>query len=162
MVANANPLPVTAPGSVHERFIAADVGGTHVRIGLVEGSDDPAHPVAVLQYRKYVCAQYPGLTEIIEEFLGTLTGETVSRGVIASAGYPLEDGTVITANLPWRLSPAEIRERLGFREIRLSFDLDTDASDEQIATLVKLTERYCVIFQTLNKPPKLGLVVNKV
>ena len=50
----------------------------------------------------------------------------------------------------------------GFRNIRLRFDLDTDATDEQVATLVKLTERYCVIFQTLNKPPKLGLVVNKV
>ena len=50
---------------------------------------------------------------------------------------------------------------VGFREIRLSFDIDTDATEEQIASLIKLTERYCVIFQTLNKPPKLGLVVNR-
>ena len=114
-------------GTLHERFIAADVGGTHVRIGLVQDSDDPPIRSAVLQYRKYVCAQYPGLAEIIEDFIGTLEGETVSRGVIASAGYPLEDGTVITANLPWRLSPREIGERLGFRELRLVNDFEAVA-----------------------------------
>ncbi len=127
VVANANPTPVVPSGSLHERFIAADVGGTHVRIGLVQASGKPAHPVNVLQYRKYACAQYPGLAEIIEDFIGTLEGETVSRGVIASAGYPLEDGTVITTNLPWRLSPREIGERLGFRELRLVNDFEAVA-----------------------------------
>ena len=111
----------------HERFIAADVGGTHVRIGLVQESGDPAHPVSVLQYRKYVCAQYPGLAEIIEDFIGTLEGEAVNRGVIASAGYALEDGTVITANLPWRLSPREIGQHLGFRDLRLVNDFEAVA-----------------------------------
>ena len=77
--------------ALREQFIAADVGGTHVRIGLVQESSDPAHPVAVLQYRKYVCAQYPGLAEIIEDFIGTLGNTQVSHGVIASAGFPLED-----------------------------------------------------------------------
>jgi uncharacterized OsmC-like protein len=46
---------------------------------------------------------------------------------------------------------------VGFREIRLSFDLDCDASPEQIDTLMKLTERYCVVFQTLNKRPELKI-----
>ena len=44
---------------------------------------------------------------------------------------------------------------VGFRSIHLSFDLDTDASDEQIATLLKLTERYCVVLQTIASPPTL-------
>jgi uncharacterized OsmC-like protein len=44
---------------------------------------------------------------------------------------------------------------VGFREIRLRFGLDTDASSEQIATLLRLTERYCVVYQTLNQPPKI-------
>ena len=113
--------------ALREQFIAADVGGTHVRIGLVQESSDPAHPVAVLQYRKYVCAQYPGLAEIIEDFIGTLGNTQVSHGVIASAGFPLEDGTVITANLPWRLSPREIRERLGFADFRLVNDFEAVA-----------------------------------
>jgi uncharacterized OsmC-like protein len=42
---------------------------------------------------------------------------------------------------------------VGFRAIRLRFDLDTDATEEQRATLLKLTERYCVVLQTLKQPP---------
>jgi len=44
---------------------------------------------------------------------------------------------------------------VGFRAIRLRFDLDTDASAEQLATLTKLTERYCVVLQTLRAPPSI-------
>ena len=127
VVAIANPLPVDSMNAPNGPFIAADVGGTHVRIGLVRESGDPAHPVAVLHYRKYACAQYPGLAEIIEDFIGTLEGARVTRGVIASAGYPLEDGTVITANLPWRLAPRQIRERLGFSDFRLVNDFEAVA-----------------------------------
>ncbi len=45
---------------------------------------------------------------------------------------------------------------VGFRDIRLSFEIDGDLSDEQRATLMKLTERYCVIYQTLKSPPSLA------
>jgi len=41
---------------------------------------------------------------------------------------------------------------VGFKEIRLNFDLNTEASEEQIATLIRLTERYCVVYQTLSNP----------
>jgi uncharacterized OsmC-like protein len=41
---------------------------------------------------------------------------------------------------------------VGFRSIRLAFDLGTDASDDQIQTLLRLTERYCVVYQTLAHP----------
>ena len=41
---------------------------------------------------------------------------------------------------------------VGFQRIRLNFDLDTDATPEQLETLLKLTERYCVVYQTLAKP----------
>jgi len=47
---------------------------------------------------------------------------------------------------------------IGFSEIRVSFDLDTDADAETQAKLLKLTERYCVVFQTLKTPPKIVLV----
>jgi uncharacterized OsmC-like protein len=46
---------------------------------------------------------------------------------------------------------------VGFRAIRLRFDLDTDASPDELATLLKLTERYCVVFQTLNSKPQLSI-----
>ena len=42
---------------------------------------------------------------------------------------------------------------VGFSDIRLSFELDTDAAPEQLDTLLKLTERYCVVLQTLKRPP---------
>ena len=44
---------------------------------------------------------------------------------------------------------------VGFRAIRLSFGLDTDEPQERIDALVKLTERYCVVFQTINQKPEL-------
>ena len=50
---------------------------------------------------------------------------------------------------------------VGITEIRLRFEIDTDASDEQLATLLKLTERYCVILQTLRTPPRLSATVQR-
>ncbi|WP_045728050.1 glucokinase family protein [Xanthomonas sp. GPE 39] len=112
-----------------EPFIAADVGGTHVRIGLVARatSSGAAAAVELLDYRKYRCADYPGLAEIIAEFLSGLSGPTPTHGVIASAGYALEDGRIITTNLPWTLSPPEIRERLGMQALHLVNDFEAVA-----------------------------------
>ena len=50
---------------------------------------------------------------------------------------------------------------VGFAEIRLGFELDTDADEEQLATLLKLTERYCVVFQTLNQGPRLHVTMER-
>jgi uncharacterized OsmC-like protein len=47
---------------------------------------------------------------------------------------------------------------IGFKEIRLNFDLDTDASEEQLATLIRLTERYCVVYQTLSQPANISVL----
>ena len=51
---------------------------------------------------------------------------------------------------------------VGITEIRMRFDVDTDANDEQLATLLRLTERYCVILQTLKTPPQLSASVQRV
>jgi uncharacterized OsmC-like protein len=50
---------------------------------------------------------------------------------------------------------------VGFSDIRLSFELDTDADDEQLATLLKLTERYCVVLQTLARGPQLDVKLER-
>jgi len=47
---------------------------------------------------------------------------------------------------------------VGFKEIRLHIDLDTDASEEQLSTLLRLTERYCVVYQTLSHPAKIHVL----
>jgi len=50
---------------------------------------------------------------------------------------------------------------VGFREIRLSFEIDTDAPQEKIDQLLKLTERYCVVFQSLNNRPALSATLSR-
>ena len=47
---------------------------------------------------------------------------------------------------------------VGFKHIRLHFDLDTDATEEQLATLLRLTERYCVVYQTLSHPAEISVL----
>ena len=47
---------------------------------------------------------------------------------------------------------------VGFKEIRLNFNLNTDASEEQLATLIRLTERYCVVYQTLSQPANISVL----
>jgi uncharacterized OsmC-like protein len=50
---------------------------------------------------------------------------------------------------------------VGFRDIRLSFEIDGDLTDEQRATLLKLTERYCVVYQTLRSAPAIDVAMRK-
>ena len=51
---------------------------------------------------------------------------------------------------------------VGFRSIRLAFEVDTDAPQEKIDQLIKLTERYCVVFQTLSNKPELDVAIARV
>ncbi len=104
-------------------FIAADVGGTHVRVGLVaaDGVEGAPH---LLAYSKFRCGDYPGLGDILAEFIASLGRHPVRVAVIGSAGYPMADGTVIAANLPWPLSPHELRERLGLDAVHLINDFE--------------------------------------
>jgi len=126
--AAANATLVPASSRSPAPFIAADVGGTHVRIGLVDASGDAGHPVRVQAYSKFRCADYASLSDIVREFLDGLdAGTRVHVAVIASAGFPLEDGTVITANLPWPLSPARIREQTGLSSVHLVNDFEAVA-----------------------------------
>jgi uncharacterized OsmC-like protein len=100
--------------------------------------------------------------DMLLEALVACAGVTL-KAVATALAIPLKSGTVrAEGDLDFRGTLGVDKEApVGFREIRLSFDIDTDATEEQIASLIKLTERYCVIFQTLNKPPKLGLQVNR-
>lgn len=49
---------------------------------------------------------------------------------------------------------------VGFANIRLDFDLDTDAAPDQLETLLRLTERYCVVYQTLQQAPPVTVAMN--
>lgn len=83
----------------------------------------------------------------------------VTLGAVSTAiGVELGEETKITAegDLDFRGTLGVSKEAsVGFKDIRLTFHLETDADEEQISSLIKLTERYCVVFQTLNNKPNL-------
>ena len=81
------------------------------------------------------------------------------RAVATSLGIDLAKGTVTAeGDLDFRGTLAVSKEApVGFSAARLSFDLDTQATTEQVQTLVRLTERYCVVYQTLAHPPQLTM-----
>jgi uncharacterized OsmC-like protein len=96
--------------------------------------------------------------DMLLEALVACAGVTL-RAVATALDIDLRGGTVSAeGDLDFRGTLGVDREApVGFREIRLRFDLDTDASADKLESLIKLTERYCVVYQTLAKPPKLVL-----
>ena len=88
--------------------------------------------------------------DMLLQALAACAGVTL-RAVATSLQIPVTAGTVhAEGDLDFRGTLAVSKDApVGFTSIRLSFELDTGASDEQIATLVGLTERYCVVYQTL-------------
>jgi uncharacterized OsmC-like protein len=95
--------------------------------------------------------------DMLLEALVACAGVTL-RAVATSLGISVESGTVrAEGDVDFRGTLAVDREApVGFRDIRLDFELDSEASEEELETLLKLTERYCVVFQTLAKPPALS------
>jgi uncharacterized OsmC-like protein len=95
--------------------------------------------------------------DMLLEALVACAGVTM-RAVATSLGIAIESGRVrAEGDLDFRGTLAVDREApVGFAAIRLSFELDTDAGPEQLDDLLKLTERYCVVFQTLASPPTLS------
>jgi len=97
--------------------------------------------------------------DMLLEALAACAGVTL-RAVSTSTGIPVRGGTVhVEGDLDFRGTLSVAKDApVGFTEIRVRFDLDSDASDEDLAKLLKLTERYCVVFQSLANPPTLSLV----
>ena len=94
--------------------------------------------------------------DMLLEALAACAGVTLNA-VSTALGITLRKATVhAEGDLDFRGTLGVSKEvPVGFADIRVRFDLDTDATAEQIATLLKLTERYCVVYQTLAKPPSL-------
>ena len=94
--------------------------------------------------------------DLLLEALVACAGVTLNA-VATSIGVELRNGVIrAEGDIDFRGTLAVSKEApVGFQNIRLFFDLDTDASEEQLASLKKLTERYCVVFQTLRQPPQI-------
>ncbi len=103
------------------------------------------------------------------------SGDMLLEALVACAGVTLK---AVATSLGIALSRATVRAEgdldfrgtlgvdkgapVGFRAIRLTFEVDADASQEKLDQLLKLTERYCVVFQTLAQKPDLPVSVNRV
>ncbi len=96
--------------------------------------------------------------DLLLQALVACAGVTL-RAVATALGLPVRGGEVrAEGELDFRGTLGVSKEApVGFRAIRLHFALDTDATAEQLATLEKLTERYCVVLQTLRTPPALSV-----
>ncbi|MDB5406950.1 MAG: OsmC family protein [Rhodospirillales bacterium] len=95
--------------------------------------------------------------DMLLEALVACAGVTL-QAVATAIDLPLRGGRVrAEGDLDFRGTLGVAKDApVGFRAIRLAFEIDSDASEEQIATLLKLTERYCVVLQTLRTPPSLA------
>jgi uncharacterized OsmC-like protein len=96
--------------------------------------------------------------DMLLEALAACAGVTL-RAVATALEIPVRGGTVeVEGDLDFRGTLGVSKEvPVGFQTIRLRFDLDSDATREQLDTLLKLTERYCVVLQTLRSSPTIGV-----
>ena len=99
--------------------------------------------------------------DMLLEALVACAGVTL-KAVATALDFRLRGGSVSAeGDLDFRGTLGVSREApVGFRDIRLRFDLDTDAPADKVESLIKLTERYCVVYQTLRTPAKLALSVS--
>ena len=80
----------------------------------------------------------------------TLNAVATAIGVVIRSGAVRAEG-----DLDFRGTLGVAKDApVGFQRIRLHFDLETDASEDELSTLIRLTERYCVVYQTLRQPPE--------
>ena len=136
-------VTLTAKGRIGENVTCkVETGKARVEAGL--------HPATGGDGRSACSA------DMLLEALVGCAGVTLNA-VATALGISLHDATIrAEGDLDFRGTLGVSKDvPVGFKQIRLNVDLDTDASEEQIATLLRLTERYCVVYQTLNHPAKI-------
>ena len=101
--------------------------------------------------------------DMLLEALVACAGVTL-KSVATAVDVPLRSGTVIAeGDLDFRGTLGVDKEApVGFRQIRLRFDVETDAPQDKLDQLLKLTERYCVVYQTIAKGPPVDIKMQRV
>ena len=99
--------------------------------------------------------------DLLLEALVACAGVTLNA-VATAIGVAIRGGGVrAEGDLDFRGTLGVVKDTpVGFQRIRLHFDLDTDATEDQLATLIRLTERYCVVLQTLRSAPEMSVSRN--
>ena len=116
-------------GALASPFIAADVGGTHARVALVESVEGLVP--RLLGFRRFTCAEHTDLGALLGQFLHELPSnlrgaEPPQQATIACAGYVL-DRRLVHANLPWSVDLDQIQSDTGLRDVRFVNDFEAVA-----------------------------------
>ncbi len=147
---NAAVITLKAEGDLDSQEIACSVetGKALVKAGL--------HP-ATGGDGSFACSG-----DMLLQALAACAGVTL-KAVATALGINLKSGKVrCEGDLDFRGTlGVDKTAPVGFREIRLAFDIDTDADKDAVAKLIQLTERYCVVFQTIKVSPAVSVAVNR-
>ena len=141
-------ITLRAEGRIGERVTCSiQTGKALVEAGLHPATGGPG---------SFACSG-----DMLLEALAACAGVTMAA-VATSIGVDLRGGTVrAEGDLDFRGTLGVGKDvPVGFQRIRLEFELDADASAEQLATLHRLTERYCVVYQTLRQAPAISVSLN--
>jgi len=100
--------------------------------------------------------------DMLLEALVACAGVTL-KAVATALDIPLKSGAVSAeGDIDFRGTLGVAKDApVGFKQIRLHFDLDTEASQDKLAQLLKLTERYCVVYQTIKNGPPVDIRLNR-
>lgn len=115
--------PDGRPDPSLQPFVAADVGGTHARVALLRAPSEGRGDIDVLAYRKFACADYPGLPQLLGAFLAREVARPVRDCVIASAGQVIGD-VIVNDNLAWRVTLPQLRSALHVENVSVLNDFE--------------------------------------
>ena len=123
-----------------------------------------------LTLRMAITAAFVITASIITERSGPVIGALVAcagvtlKSVATAVEIPLKSGNVTAeGDLDFRGTLGVDKEApVGFAEIRLRFDVETDAPQDKLDLLLKLTERYCVVYQTIKHGPRVSVSIQRV
>lgn len=128
--ANVAYMPDVTATRASSPFLSADVGGTHARLALVRQETDGT--IGILDHHKYACVDFPSLAAIVADFLVAAGRPRVCDAAIACTGVRRDD-VVISINLPWPVSPSELRA-LGIARVAVVNDFVAVAHAQQCMT----------------------------
>ena len=141
-------ITLEAEGTLDEGIsCSVDTGRALVRAGLHPGTGGDG---------SLACSG-----DMLLQALAACAGVTM-RSVATSMGIEVSGAVRAEGDLDWRGTLAVDKEApVGFRAIRVFFDLESEATDEELETLQRLTERYCVVLQTLASSPDLSVSMQR-
>ena len=141
---DAAEITLTADGSLDDGIsCSVETGRALVKAGLHPGTGGDG---------SLACSG-----DMLLQALVACAGVTM-RSVATAIGVEVAGSVYAEGDLDWRGTLAIDKEApVGFREIRLRFELESDATDDELETLERLTERYCVVLQTLASSPALSV-----